>query len=530
MKRGLPIKEKLKKHCWDMFVITALIRNIDHLEGNIIMKKKVLLFALSAALCLTGCSNKYKNMADDQMQMGNGKVQIPEREEDTGEVPIPEREEDTEKEESDGKAAITCRVENPGWEYYFAGEENTDVKEYCALHLLSVEKLAEDAEEWSREKDSWFTENGLDRPQFPYSAGTYHYELTNGLFLQISDAGTGKGKAEFDFSEFQYADVYKEEYSPYVDQHIFYAKAENGILYIAVAHNTYADFCPHTGYIMALDLSDGHVIWKSEPLMNNANSFVVAENEIICGYGFTNEEDFLHILDKQTGKLVLQIPLDTKPDYIIRKNDILYVQTYNENYAFEIMRGSAEESEKSTVEAEKKEESAFMKNYDGEYEKEIILEGTSRRYRMVVVDAALGSRLYGLIKSQDDGRTWEEVSLDPFNSQLGMAVDFTFLDDKIGFATLAHNGGDNADLYITEDGGNHFEPVAIEEKLFALPDGTEYTPYDYPQMPYESNGVLVMLCGQGSDGDYNGGDQEAMAQYQSTDGGHTFTFQNLKRL
>lgn len=476
------------------------------------MKKKILLFAL-CALCLTGCSNKQRDTADDNVQMEKEQVRTP------------ERKEKTERKESNEKPAIICQVENPGWEYYFADEEN----EYCELHLFFEKKLSEDAQEWSREKDLWFTENGLERPQFPYSDETYHYELTDGLFLRVSDAVTGKMRAELDFSEFQYADDYQEEYFAYVDQHIFYAKAENEILYVAIAHNTYADFSPHTGYIMALDLDDGHVIWKSEPLMSNANSFVVAENEIICGYGFTNEEDFLNVLDKQTGKVVLQIPLDSKPDYIIRKDDILYVQTYNENYAFEIMRESAAEQEKSDVGEEIKEESAFMKNYNGSYEKEVGLEGNSIRYRMVVLDAALGSRMYGLIKSRDDGRTWEEVNFDPFDSQSGMAVDFTFLDEQIGFATLAHNGGDSADLYITEDGGNHYEPVTVEEKLFALPDGTMFAPYDYPQMPYESDGVFLMLCGQGSDGDYNGGDQNAMAQYQSTDGGHTFLFQNLKK-
>lgn len=487
------------------------------------MKKRILLFVL-CVLCLTGCGNEQKDTAEEKVQTENEEVQV-ENEEvqvENEEVQLPERE-DPEKEESDEKTTITYQVKNPGWEYYFTGEENKDVKEYCTLHLFSEEKLAEDAEAWSKEKEAWFTENELEKPQLPYSDETYHYELTDGLFLQISDAVTGKVKAELDFSEFQYADVYKEEDFPYVDQHIFYAKAENEILYVAIAHSTYADSSPHTGYIMAIDLNDGHVVWKSEPLMNNADSFVVAENEIICGYGFTAEEDFLHILDKQTGELVSQTPLDTKPDYIIKKDDILYVQTYNENYAFEIMR-------ESVAETEKKQESDFMKNYDGAYEKEIKLKGTSIRYRMIAVDAALGSRLYGLIKSLDDGKTWEEVSFNPFDSQLGMAVDFIFLDEQTGFATLAHNGGDNADLYITEDGGYHYEPVTVEEKLFALSDGTMYAPYDYPQMPYESDGALFMLCGQGSDGDYNGGDQEAMAQYQSTDGGHTFTFQKIKKM
>lgn len=496
------------------------------MEMRIALLAKIVLFVL-CALSLAGCSNAENDMADDKVQMGDDTVRT--QEEDIEKEAIGKEDitkEDTEKVGSAEKTVISCRIANPGWEYYFAGEENEEAKEYCVLHLFSEEKLPQEAEEWAKAKDFWFLENELEKPQFPYSDGMYHYELTDGLFLQISDVLTGEARAELDFSEFQYADVYKEDF-PYIDQRIFYAKVENEILYVAVAHNTYADSSPHTGYIMALDLSCGRVIWKSEPLMNNAYSFVVAENEIICGYGFTNEEDFLHILDKQTGTLVSQAALDTKPDYIIRKDDILYVQTYNENYKFEIMRGSAAEPGEGAVEAEEKQESVFMKEYGGEYEREAKLKGTSIWYRMVVVDAALGSRLYGLIKSQDDGRTWEEVSLNPFNSQMGMAVDFTFLDEQTGFATLAHNGGDSAELYITEDGGSHYEPVVVEEKLFALPDGTMFAPYDYPQMPYESDGVLLLLCGQGSDGDYYGGDQKAMALYQSTDGGYTFMFQSV---
>lgn len=296
-------------------------------------------------------------------------------------------------------------------------------------------------------------------------------------------------------------------------------------MYVAIAHDTYAASSPHTGYVAAVDLKDCHLIWKSEPLMSNAYSFATTEDEIICGYGFTDEEDFLNVLDKRTGELLTQVSLDTKPDYIIRRENILYVQTYDENDTFEIVEKNNGESETE----DPVESSDFMKNYSGDYEKEIKLEGESIRYRMVVVDAALGKRLYGLIKSEDDGKTWKEVSLDPFDSQMGMSIDFTFLNENTGFATLAHNGGDSATLYVTEDGGKNYDLVSIEEKLFALPDGTMYAPYDYPQMPYESDGILYLLCGQGSDGDYDGGNQEAMAKYQSTDQGHTFTFVDIER-
>ena len=57
---------------------------------------------------------------------------------------------------------------------------------------------------------------------------------------------------------------------------------------------------------------------------------------IICGYGFTNEPDYLYLINKNTGDLLQQIKLNTAPEYIIRKQDQLYVRTYDTDYIFEI--------------------------------------------------------------------------------------------------------------------------------------------------------------------------------------------------
>lgn len=165
----------------------------------------------------------------------------------------------------------------------------------------------------------------------------------------------------------------------------------------------------------------------------------------------------------------------------------------------------------------------FLETYDKEYyEKECILEDGKTVYRMVVLDAALGSRMYGLLKSTDGGETFQVASRDPFGGSTGMGIDFTFLNETKGFATLMHNGGASADLYITEDGGLTYQPVSIQGESVTLDDGYTYTPYDYPEMPYEKDGLFYVEVGQGDDGDYAGGNSAGKPLFISKDGGHTF--------
>lgn len=177
----------------------------------------------------------------------------------------------------------------------------------------------------------------------------------------------------------------------------------------------------------------------------------------------------------------------------------------------------------------------FMDTYDGSFEKECQVGDGRIRYRMVVEDAALGSRFYGLLKSVDGGESWQMSNPDPFDQQLGQGIDFTFLDEKVGFATLMHNGGDRADLYVTRDAGESYRLAVMEGYTVSLDTGFTYNPYDYPQMPYgekdpyEEGDAIYVLCGQGADGDYNGGDAAGLALYRSMDGGYTFTFEEIRK-
>ena len=188
---------------------------------------------------------------------------------------------------------------------------------------------------------------------------------------------------------------------------------------------------------------------------------------------------------------------------------------------------ASENTDTAFMEDEAAWEASFMEYYDGRYEKECVLEDSDIRYRMVCVDAALGSRAYALLKSSDGGASWEVRQKDPFAGQWGMGIDFTFLTEDFGFASLMHNGGDEAELYVTEDGGLSYHPSVFQGVGVTLEDGYFYNPYDYPQMPYEEDGHLYVLCGQGADGDYAGGDSAGMALFTSADHGYTFIYQKI---
>ena len=142
-------------------------------------------------------------------------------------------------------------------------------------------------------------------------------------------------------------------------------------------------------------------------------------------------------------------------------------------------------------------------------------------YQLVVLDAALGSRYYGLTKTTDGGTNWEMLNVSPFNNSSGGATGVTFINEDLGFAGLSHSGGIYADLYKTTDGGENFEIVKLPDVMVPLSSTKDYNPFDFPEMPYEEGGKLVLYVNQGADGDYNRG---VRAIYHSYDHGETWEF------
>ena len=155
-------------------------------------------------------------------------------------------------------------------------------------------------------------------------------------------------------------------------------------------------------------------------------------------------------------------------------------------------------------------------------EEDVSMLNDNRGYRLSVLDAAAGSRFYGLEITEDGGKSWSMLNQDPFTGNTGVSAGISFFNETLGFIALSHSGGLYADLYRTKDGGATFEQVTIPAVEVPLTEEETYQPFDFPGMPYEEDGKLYLKVGQGQDGDYNGG---SSALYQSSDEGSTWSYQ-----
>lgn len=168
-----------------------------------------------------------------------------------------------------------------------------------------------------------------------YLYAVYGTDYNEGYLLNIYDVYTNSKLYSLDFTNYRYAPEFVTEDYGYVQQKVNWAVLQDNILYVSNSHNTYAKSSKYrNGYITAIDLISNSIIWRSKPLVSNTKNFQILDNVIICGYGFTAEDDFLYELDKNTGLILNEIPLKSAPTYIIKKDNLLYVRTYDTDYEF----------------------------------------------------------------------------------------------------------------------------------------------------------------------------------------------------
>ena len=227
-------------------------------------------------------------------------------------------------------------IECPDWEVPYIADGIFDTLTASPVKLTEVSKdssICLFAEDWS-------AETGIPLPGDLYGEGysddAYYYYADNSadegrLAVEISEMGTYDFVGTYDFSNYLYTPT---PGNAYTTLYIPYAAIYDGVLYTEIAHLTYSEDQPCTGFIVAVEVETGKLLWRSEMLVANGRNFLVGEDTIICGYGFTDEDDYLYILSRHSGAVLEKRKLKTGPDYFIPVDDSLYVLTYDTVYQY----------------------------------------------------------------------------------------------------------------------------------------------------------------------------------------------------
>ena len=228
-------------------------------------------------------------------------------------------------------------IDNPDWDIYYLKD---GIFDEMTKSPLTFKKVSEDKSDWLDE-EAWAYKHGIELPASLFSEGygdgTYYYRADNradeGIFcLTVSYDETDDEIATFDLTDFLDTPTGNEFTTPYIR----YAKAYDDVLYIEIGHSTYAEDQPYTSFIIAVDLFSGDLLWRSDMQVANGNNFIVGEDTIICGYGFTAEPDYIYVLSRKSGAVLDKIKVNSSPDYFIPEDDSLYVLCYNTAYEFNV--------------------------------------------------------------------------------------------------------------------------------------------------------------------------------------------------
>ena len=179
-----------------------------------------------------------------------------------------------------------------------------------------------------------------------------------------------------------------------------------------------------------------------------------------------------------------------------------------------------QEQEEQKIEEAKQENAWSVDSSDGTM---YFFLTESAGWRLVVTDAAAGSRYYEMDKTEDGGTTWNRINTDPFGGNIGVTEGLLFFDEQYGFAGLTGASQSYSRLYVTRDGGVTFTeiqmPVDTVTELPPLAAELDFTAADYaylcmPEMDGEQLSVLALT----------GADETEGILYQSEDQGETWVY------
>ena len=230
-------------------------------------------------------------------------------------------------------------VDNPTWKKYKADSVTPGTDH------ITLTKVKEEKTDWLN-TEVWAEKNGFTLEYLTHEDENYFYSGENDIsgygymyqWLLVYDSAMENVLYGFDLQNLCNGPDYEEEKYSATTQYIRYATIVDNTLYAEIGHQGYASEESWSSYIVAIDLSTNELLFRSEPLVANAENFRIVGDTIICGYGFTDEPDFIYLLDRFTGEKYETISVNSGPYQFMVQDDTLYVATYNTAYEFKISR------------------------------------------------------------------------------------------------------------------------------------------------------------------------------------------------
>ncbi len=113
---------------------------------------------------------------------------------------------------------------------------------------------------------------------------------------------------------------------------------EDGVLYFNSACKSYSKGSKgKCSSLYALDIDSRSLLWNTDYLVSN-NIFIIVDDIIVAGYGFTDEPDYLYLINKYTGEQLSKTKLNAAHSYLEGCGNLLHVITYNKYYLFDLKK------------------------------------------------------------------------------------------------------------------------------------------------------------------------------------------------
>ncbi len=114
---------------------------------------------------------------------------------------------------------------------------------------------------------------------------------------------------------------------------------EDSLIYVSVGSDFTNPDVKHYGRIYCIDKTRHQISWMSDPLTANAESFILVNDVLICGYAVSEQDsgkDKLYMINKYNGETVKDITLPDSPVWIVNDNDRVIVKTPVSIHEFDI--------------------------------------------------------------------------------------------------------------------------------------------------------------------------------------------------